>query len=461
MRSALRNTLKRVQRRAITAHGGLSGPKLLVDCALEDRRRWGCFSLNTTSYPRRNLSTAIISSNPSLAKSHQYKKADVAGIKLLNKGILLSQSSSFSPSSFSPSHQAPSRDDHLAEARRLLDEHVYPKGSWTSWHAVEAKHVLNFFKQEKSTDAESVNLSIALLERMVAEKAASKEGIQSKWICDLYYFTPLFNLWKQAAIQGQRVVSPRDLVQKLQAMSRTLPEFRYDIVILNIIMEVMIKQTPPQKVPFVAEDLLNFIRKEAADTKTVELRPNVFTYNRVMQAWAVSGLPQASEKIDSLLGMMRREEIVPDMVTFSNLLRYWGGRGQVDKIETLLDTMKNKGVKPDRTSWTAAIYSYAKVGNTEKAERLLQEMLRLQPKNEREARMVAESTQNILAAYRKIVDDANVHRGVKDRAVECAGALYENITTSSQFSDEEQSKNVYLHVLYSDYGCAVLSNIEF
>jgi len=279
-----------------------------------------------------------------------------------------------------------------------------------------------------------------LIERLVAERATSNDGVQSKWICDPRYFTPLLNLWKEAAKQGKAVVSPRDLVKRLQTMSRTLPEFCYNIVAVNIIMEVVIKQAPVEKAPFVAEELLNFVRKEATEMKSMELRPNVYTYNNVMQAWAVSGLPEAPDKMEALLQMMHQEGIVPDEVTYTILLRYWANKGASAKLEEMLEIMKSEGVKSSMASLTQAIYCYAKAGNTEKAEELLQEMVELQPRNKKEAGMVAETIQNILLAYRNIVDDSTVHRLRKDKAVNCAEVLFEKMSGNAHLKDEDQSE---------------------
>ena len=113
-----------------------------------------------------------------------------------------------------------------------------------------------------------------------------------------------------------------------------------------------------------------------------------------MQAWAVSGLPQAPDKMDALLETMRKEGIDPTEVTYNILLRYWA-KGAVEKIEAILRKMKGEGIYPSRTSLSQAVYGYAKVGNTEKAEEMLKQMLEARSRDKREDRMVAESVQNM------------------------------------------------------------------
>jgi len=327
-------------------------------------------------------------------------------------------------------------------AEELLNEQSLPPGSYTRDHYKKAKQALDTFKNKCATDSESVHLSIRLLERLVTEMAIRKDTAQMWWICEPRYFNSLFNLWKEAAKQGKAVISPQNLVQKLQTMSRTLPEFNYNIVGVGIIMDVLIKQAPTKKAPFIAEELLNFVRKEAAEMKNVELRPNVFIYNNLLQAWAVSGLPEAPDKFDGLLQTMHQEGVPPNELTYNILLRYWCTKFAVDKIDSILETMKDNGLEPSTTSMSHAIHAYVNVGKTNRAEELLHEMLKAQPKSKKEAGMIPKSVQNILFAYRAIVDNSTVHPKRKEEAVVCAKALFENIRKCGRLTDEDQSEYI-------------------
>ena len=80
------------------------------------------------------------------------------------------------------------------------------------------------------------------------------------------------------------------------------------------------------------------------------------------------------------------------------------------------------------------------MGNTDKAEEMLKQMLETRPRDKREDGMVAESTQNILLAYRKMADDSNSSFEQRDRAVESAAALFEKMRKSSQLTDEDHSE---------------------
>jgi hypothetical protein len=62
--------------------------------------------------------------------------------------------------------------------------------------------------------------------------------------------------------------------------------------------------------------------------------------------------------------------------------------------------------------------------NTEKAEEIFQQMMTIQSRNKREAGMFAESVQNIMLAYRRIISGSKDSHLRKQRALECAEALY-------------------------------------
>ena len=205
------------------------------------------------------------------------------------------------------------------KAQKLLDERLHSRGQFTGSYGVEAKEVLDFFKEIRATDAETVTLSIAMIERIVKEKALCNYSITGKWVNEPSYFMPLFYLWKEATEEGERVISPLELARKLQKMSSMLLEFRYNIELVNMIMEVAMNQAPPRKAPLIAEEMYRHAQKEAFDWYNAELQPNVLTYNYVLQAWAVSGLSEAPAKMDALLQHMREEGVEPDATTNSIL----------------------------------------------------------------------------------------------------------------------------------------------
>lgn len=187
-------------------------------------------------------------------------------------------------------------------AQSLLEKRP---GTFSSFHFAQAKKTLDLFKrtsakylQEKHNQKTKIqrmnhaaehsasaaimaNLSISLIEKLVSEMAISGNKHDASYICDPNYHNPFFNFWKETAkTHGDKVVSPRELANKLKSMVQQLPEFRTNIITYGIIMDVIIKKAHPRKAPMVADELLNFVRAEAKETRNKELQPTTTIYNQ-------------------------------------------------------------------------------------------------------------------------------------------------------------------------------------
>jgi pentatricopeptide repeat protein len=369
-----------------------------------------------------------------------------------------SNSSSCSSSSWSRvvaesnSSSSSSEDDTAiaaatSAARDLLEEGRYPLGSYTLELHEKAENVLDLIKKRNKYGIEGgadvVNLSFDLLERLVREMAitsssSSKDGgavVRYKWITPKY-FNPLFNRWKEFALQGEPVISARDLVQKLQTMSTLLPEFTYDIATIGMIMHVVIKQAHPSKAPLVAEGLLEFVRNEAAAVtqkpKHLHLAPDAVTYGLILNAWAASMLPEAPHRMEALMDDMRSRGIAPNIVSYNILLRFWGGKGNVNKIEATVETLTNEGLELDLTGMSQIVYCYAKVGQVEKGEEVLRRMIdKRQVGDDHDDKAIAESVQNIMFFYRDAATSLGTYSKEKrNHFLNCAEILVQKMKQS-------------------------------
>jgi Pentacotripeptide-repeat region of PRORP len=312
-----------------------------------------------------------------------------------------------------------------AKARRLLDERSYPLGSFTPETYRTAKCVLDeFLKRRDATDAEAVNASLDLLERLVKEMAFSKDDNQSTWLCNPRYFNPLFNKWKEAVLYHGHTISARDVIKKLQTMSTLVQGFRYNIKTISMIMHVVIKQADRKKAPFVAESMLKFIKAEATKMNNLHLMPSSYSYNMILNAWAESKLPEASQRMEGILEEMRRQKLTLGTVSYNVLLRFWSGKGAIEKVEEIIGTMKHDGVRPSLANWSAALFCYVLVGQTQKAEEILQRMIDERTTgNIYDDNAIAQSIQLILLAYGRVVTTHTISNEGKQRALECAEML--------------------------------------
>jgi hypothetical protein len=172
---------------------------------------------------------------------------------------------------------------HFAQAKKTLD--LFKR---TSAKYLQEKHNqktkiqrMNHAAEHSASAAIMANLSISLIEKLVSEMAISGNKHDASYICDPNYHNPFFNFWKETAkTHGDKVVSPRELANKLKSMVQQLPEFRTNIITYGIIMDVIIKKAHPRKAPMVADELLNFVRAEAKETRNKELQPTTTIYNQ-------------------------------------------------------------------------------------------------------------------------------------------------------------------------------------
>lgn len=335
------------------------------------------------------------------------------------------------------------------KAQSLLNKEEHPLGSFTQTQYDQAKRILDLFKGQKVSDLDSVKLSIGLLERLVTEVANEKDdddddGNKECWFTEPRYYTPLVALWRDAAKRGLRVIAPTVLMQKLTNMSKQYPAFRYNVFTISVIMDVAIKQAPhPTMAPAIAEELLQFTKNEAARTQDVDLRPNLFLYNQVLQAWAASGLPAASERISHLVEEMGEK----DIVSYTILLRFWAERGLVNKVGATLDTMTKEGIEPDVLSLSQASQGFAKGFKMDEAERLLEQLIdKHERSNVRHVKAFEESVLHIMLAYRNIASSDRSSNDEKETALQKAESLLQRLDESTILDGNRRGKFIMQHM---------------
>lgn len=90
------------------------------------------------------------------------------------------------------------------------------------------------------------------------------------------------------------------------------------------------------------------------------LKPDVYTYNTVMNMYVKAGASLA--KVVSLFKEMCVEGIVPDVVSYDILLAACATAEYVKQAKQIFDAMKKRGVKPTVVSYTSLITVYANSG---------------------------------------------------------------------------------------------------
>lgn len=288
-----------------------------------------------------------------------------------------------------------------------------------------------------------VNSAVDLLERLVQEvAAASIDGTAAKnnhhkhhraaalnhrFMVEPRYYNPVINQWKETAkrCRGKGgVVSPQELWERLQNLARRHPAaaaaaangFEYNIATLTSIMNVMVALEPdPAEAPVVAEAYFEEIQKQAQQLPSCQ--PTLWTYATLLKAWAESGRPDASDRMDAVMEHMKEHGLEPNEKVYHIWLRFWAERGDcIDKMEACVAQLQEDGVvQLNMASWSQMVYGYAQARDLEKAAQALERMVEQHnPDDERSVNLLGESIQHIVLACRRAMDNKMIPNKVRD-----------------------------------------------
>jgi hypothetical protein len=301
------------------------------------------------------------------------------------------------------------------DARFLLNERKNPLGSFTASQYDKAKLTLeDLMEQNGKIDAESVNLSLALLKRLVRETVVHGNKEQAKWLCQLSLISQLLSNWDRAMRRRKKVVSAKDLFLQLEAMSSLLPSFRLDNATFEMIMNSAVRRESPRNAPIVAEEWLGRIRMAG-------FAPNYLLFNRVLYAWSKSQLPRAAEKVEAIYRSMLKENKPSNIATYNTLKNFWGGEAACNrKITEILDDLNNE-MLPNVACLNERLHCFVRQGMPGEADKMLQKLgQHINVENHEERKLIGFGAQKILAAYRTLITKPTISREEKELYVEKA-----------------------------------------
>jgi tetratricopeptide (TPR) repeat protein len=283
-------------------------------------------------------------------------------------------------------------------AQRLL---VVKPGGFTKSEYVTSRDIMDRILRSKVADHEALSLGFSLILRLAKELNVVVRRDESvlEWFCHLR-LNSLFEKWREAVVSGQDVISPRALVQVFNDVVQHVPQFQFNKHAYAYATDAVIRQASSHDAPILAEELLGFIRKEAGSNS--ELRPNSFTYSRILQAWSASNRNEASTRMEEIIQSMLCEGIPPDSACYNVLLRYHARMGDAQQVDLILQTIEKRGLQLSIFNLSQAIYVHSNSGQLEKAENFLHRLMKLQPRDEFDKRNVGESIQNLMSSYRKL-----------------------------------------------------------
>jgi pentatricopeptide repeat protein len=321
--------------------------------------------------------------------------------------------------------------------RQLIDQ---PVGCYWIGEYVIVKDLLDQFKLNNGNSKSIVNLSIKLLARVVRELSTVQKKshhflVRSReWALNPSYVNvTLLRNWKTAHTKGLNVIPPMALWDKLDIMAKEwMPgEFRYDVDTVILILEAMIYHKSPTDAPAAAEEVL---QRLSTSRDSFVVKPNAALYNVVLSCWAKSGLPEASDRIDAIVDRMRKEQQIdptamtaPNAITYNILLRYWGGKPDVEKMEAVYKMMIEKdNISPNLRNLLPVVSGYCKARLLVRARNAIHEMISIQKRRRknfldfdgkdedenRGNRLIAKAANKIMLACQSIVmSDDNLQKG--------------------------------------------------
>jgi pentatricopeptide repeat protein len=235
----------------------------------------------------------------------------------------------------------------IAKARMMLQ---FDK-PWRPVQYEEVKKILDYFRKLsiKSTKSFTITkLSIDLFVRLAKDVSHRRRKRKNEpippetidWIQDPTYINPIIMRWGYCAERiPSKVYKVEAFIHMWKYIMDQLPDFRCNIVIPKVIMDVYLRRTPKKELPLKLEELVKFIQPDIQ--KRPELRLDVFAYGRLLHAWASSRREESTDQIDRILKEMQRENM--DMIVPSvcdRLLHYWVRHREAQRAAEFLLRMK-------------------------------------------------------------------------------------------------------------------------
>jgi pentatricopeptide repeat protein len=223
------------------------------------------------------------------------------------------------------------------EKRRVLIEEYRRKANlfthlviekFTEKEMKEAKSVLDFLSEVRANDPSALKLQLLLWGRLAEEVLKCKDRLQLEPI----YIKNILNLWRDSSLESSNMLHPIELVKKLQAVSKSLPNVGFDSEAACIIMDVAIKKASRTKVEIIVTLLFRLICEAG-------VHPDAQLFERLMQAASIR------HNLSSMEHLIHRQknlyELDPTLNSLQYLLHGYCKKSEMEQAENVLDQMLN------------------------------------------------------------------------------------------------------------------------
>ncbi|KFK27815.1 hypothetical protein AALP_AA8G433500 [Arabis alpina] len=109
--------------------------------------------------------------------------------------------------------------------------------------------------------------------------------------------------------------------------------------------------------------------------KELGLNPTTSTYNTLIKGYGIAGRPERSSELLDLMLEENNVEVRPNIRTFNVLVQAWCKKKKVEEAWKVVHKMEECGVRPDTVTYNTIATCYVQKGETKRAEQELVEKM--------------------------------------------------------------------------------------
>lgn len=115
-----------------------------------------------------------------------------------------------------------------------------------------------------------------------------------------------------------------------------------------------------------------YVDRLLAEISSAGMRPNIVTYNTIVDGYGKAGMLEEMENI--LSHMFENHNCKPDVWTMNSTIRAFGNKGQIENMEKWYEKFYSIGLQPDARTFNIIISSYGKQCLYDKMTRVMENM---------------------------------------------------------------------------------------
>ncbi|KAI7905879.1 uncharacterized protein BX663DRAFT_497978 [Cokeromyces recurvatus] len=124
--------------------------------------------------------------------------------------------------------------------------------------------------------------------------------------------------------------------------------FKPDVVTFTTLVDSVFHK----RAPTTAGEMMRII------TEQLDITPNVYTFNAIINSWVQSGNMEQAEKTFELMKLPKYKHIEPTVHTYTNLIQGYIKQSDLNKAMMTFQTILRSGIRPDRATFNFMITGF-------------------------------------------------------------------------------------------------------